>query len=78
MSFLDKETRACERCLFLAHTVTPVNCRAAFWNESSQSRQFYCTSLGVAKLCSLMVDLISDYSLVTWSWLGQIRDNGIL
>lgn len=60
------------------HTFMHIHCWAPLWNESFLSRQLYCVSLGVAKLCSLMADLISEHSLVTWSRLGWIRDNEVL
>lgn len=62
----------------LSHTVTLRHGGAALWDKSSQSRQFHCMSLGVANLCPLMVDLISQHSLVTRSCLGWIRDNEVL
>ena len=55
----------------LSLTVIPEHSWALLWKESSQSRQFHLTSLGVANLCSLMTDLISEHSLVAWSCLDE-------
>lgn len=57
-----------------SHMVTREHGWAPRWNESSQPSQPHCMPLGVADLCSLMTDLISEHSLVPWSWPSRIGD----